>query len=158
MPLKRNSDKEVYLIRGRGLAIMYYANFIFYEKMALQLCIMQKSCLAGDRYTEHTFYSRRHKHVGRLEGQGEPEKEKRRRQVYWRNQSWRTHFSKAKFMKVLPPGNTVQLPPLGTSLISVVLYRWARFGEEKSFQTPLGIFLVFFGYCLFFCRISVIRG
>ena len=82
MPLKRNSDKEVYLIRGRGLAIMYYANFIFYEKMALQLCIMQKSRLAGDRYTEHTLHSWRHKHVGRLEGQGEPEKEKRRRQVY----------------------------------------------------------------------------
>ena len=50
--------------------------------MALQLCIIQKTCLAGDRYTEHTFHSRRHKHVGRLEGQGEPEKEKRRRQVW----------------------------------------------------------------------------
>ena len=55
-----------------------------------------------------------------------------------KNQSWRTHFSKPKFMKVLPSGNTVQLPPLGTSLISVVLYRWARFPRREKFTDSFG--------------------
>ena len=37
--------------------------------------------VAGDRYTEHTIHSRRNKHVGRLEGKSQQEKEKRERQV-----------------------------------------------------------------------------
>ena len=37
--------------------------------------------VAGDRYTEHTIHSRRNKHVGRLEGKSQQEKEERERQV-----------------------------------------------------------------------------